>query len=249
MYWQVTNTNVRVLGSMHLLPENNTGLPKWAVQAFEWAELLVFESDPQAIVPYFKASSPQSLRNELKPASFETLCSLWPKSETFPQIEDVRPWVVFLLSSALTQRVTLGVEPQFIKWALEQSKQVEFLERGEDVVAAFDSAPASEIYEALEMFVADLTEPQRSLEGMYAAWMRCDLQSLFNVARQSPTFRFAGIKQALLERRNREWAPHLRQLGDRRERTLIAVGALHLHGPGNAMEHAGWDVQLVPTDG
>lgn len=249
MYWQVTGSNVRVLGSMHLLPANNAGLPPWAVRAYEWAELLVFESEPQSIFPYFGASTPQSLRDHLQPASFEVLRGLWPAAESLPAIESVRPWAVFLLSSALTQRVIPGVEPQFIKWAAEHSKPVEFLERGEEVAAAFDSAPTDEICQALELLAADLTEPQRSLEGMYAAWLRGDLPALFEVAKGSPTFRLEGVKEALLDRRNREWVPQLRRLANRSQRTLVAVGALHLHGPRNAMELAGWELQPLPTGG
>lgn len=136
-----------------------------------------------------------------------------------------------------------------MKWAGEQSKPVQFLESGEDVAAAFDSAPATEIRDALELLASDLSAPQRSLEAMYIAWLRGDLPALFAVAGQSPLFHFAGLKAAVLERRNREWAPSIRQLMNARQRTLIAVGALHLYGPGNAIEHSGQTAQLIATGG
>jgi uncharacterized protein len=249
MYWHFPNTNVRILGSMHMLPANNSSLPGWAIQAFEWAEVLVFESNPQAILPHLRAPSPPNLKNDLKPATWEALRSLWPTTGLFPLIEDTRPWAALLLSSSFTLKAVQGIESQFMQWADERSKPVQFLESGEDVAAAFDSAPVTEIREALELLTSDLSAPQRSLEAMYIAWMRGDLPALFAMASQSPIFHFAGLKAAVLERRNREWASSLRQLMKTQQRTLVAVGALHLYGSGNAIEYSEQNAQLIPSGG
>ena len=249
MYWHFPNTNVRILGSMHMLPASNSGLPSWAIEAFEWAEVLVFESNPPAILPFLRSSSPPNLQDDLRPATWEALRRLWPTAGPLPSVEDARPWAALLLSTVFTQKTVLGIETQFMQWAGEQSKPIQFLETGEAVAAAFDSAPATDIREALELLASDLSAPQRSLEAMYTAWLRGDLPALFEVASQSPMFRFAGLRAAVLDRRNREWAPALRQLMSTPHRTLIAVGALHLHGPGNAIEHCGQNAQLIPSDG
>ncbi len=246
MYWYFPNTNVRILGSMHLLPASNVGLPDWAVKAFEWAEVLVFESDPPAILPYLRATEPLNLQHNLTPATWNALTALWPSSGTLPLIENTRMWAVLLCSSVFAQKTAEGVEPQFMRWAAEQSKPVQFLESGEDIATAFDSAPIIEIRDAIELLASDLTVPQRSLEAMYAAWLRKDIQALFEVASQSSILRSPGLKAAVLDRRNRAWMPALRQLMDTQRRTLIAVGALHLYGPGNAIEFCGQNALLVP---
>jgi uncharacterized protein YbaP (TraB family) len=249
MYWQFPGTNVRVLGSMHMLPISNLGLPDWAIEAFEWSEALVFESDPPAILPYLRASSPPNLKQELKSATWEALRAHWPTSGPLPPVEDTRPWAILLFSAALAQRAAHGIESQFMQWAAEQSKPVHFLESAEAVASAFDSAPAAEIREALELLTSDLSAPQRSLEAMYSAWMRGDLSALVDVANKSPTFQFPGLKHAVLQRRNLEWSPALRQLMSSSKRTLVAVGALHLHGPGNAIECVGQIAELFPLGG
>ena len=249
MYWHFPGTNVRILGSMHMLPASNSGLPCWALDAFEWAEVLVFESDPPAILPHLRSPSPPNLQGDLTPATWAALCSLWPTAGPLPPIEDARQWAALLLSTVFAQKTAHGVETQFMQWAGEQSKSIHFLETGEAVAAAFDSAPSNEIREALELLASDLSAPKRSLEAMYAAWLRGDLPALFKVASQSPMLRFAGLKAAVLDRRNREWAPALRQLMSTPHRTLIAVGALHLHGTGNAIACSGQNAQLIPSDG
>lgn len=249
MYWQITGTNVRILGSMHLLPTSNSGLPNWATQAFEWAEALVFESDPPTILPLLQSPVPVHLRQQVSPATWIALSGLWPKAGSLPPLDAVRPWAALLLSAVFTQQTVVGIEGQFIQWAKEQSKPVDFLETAEQVAAAFESAPLSEVYGGLDLLASDLSAPQRSLEAMYAAWLRGDLPALCSVATQSPLFHFAGLRAAVLERRNREWVPALSQLMNSPLRTLVAVGALHLHGTGNALECLGRDVQLVPLGG
>lgn len=248
MYWQFPNTNVRILGSLHVLPANNSGLPSWAVRAFEWAEVLVFESEPQGILPFLRSPSPTNLQNDLTSAAWATLRSLWPTTGPLPSLEEVRPWAALLFSNMLTHKTTQGVEALFMQWASEQSKPVHFLETGEAVAAAFDSAPADEIHKALEMFASDLSAPQRMLEAMYMAWLKGDLPALFEIANQSPALSFAGLKAAVLERRNREWSPALNQLTSTPYRTLVAVGALHLHGPNNVFDCCGRYAQLIPID-
>ncbi len=144
------------------------------------------------------------------------------------------------------QRTAPGIEGQFMQWAGEQSKPVQFLETAEQVAAALESAPLSEVYRGLELLASDLSVPQRSLEAMYSAWLRSDLPALFNVATQSPLFHFTGLRAAVLERRNREWALGLSELMESPTRTLVAVGALHLHGVGNAFEYVGRSVRVIP---
>lgn len=249
MYWQFSDTNVRLLGSMHLLPAHNSGLPSWAIRAFEWAEVLVFESDPPTILPLLPAATPANLQYELTPTAWEALRGLWPTSGPLPRIETVRPWAALLLSSAFAQRTEQGIESQFMQWASQQSKPVHFLETAEDVAAALDSAPAREIHQALELLASDLSAPQRSLEAMYEAWLHGDLPALYAIASQSPMFHFSGLRSAVLERRNRAWVSALNRIMGSPQRTLIAVGALHLYGAGNVIEYSGRNVQLIQSEG
>ena len=52
MYWQFPGTNVRILGSMHMLPASNSGLPGWAVEAFEWKPAGDYLLVVSELVPY-----------------------------------------------------------------------------------------------------------------------------------------------------------------------------------------------------
>ena len=245
MYWNAIGTNVRFLGSMHILPKENSGLPTWAMEAFDWAEDVAFESDPTTIAPYVRTSNPTHLSDNLTPATWNTLSTLWSQAGAHGVLEAMRPWAVLLTSSVFAQSHVPGIEPQFIEWAKQRSKPVHFLETAESLVNNFDSAPLNEICQALESLANDLAAPQRLLNAMYAAWMDADIKSLYSIADQSPAFNLPGIRHAVLLARNREWLPRVEHLLQSPRRTLIAVGALHLHGPGNVFEQAGCNVQLV----
>src|SRR6478672_5785473 len=108
MYWQFIGTNVRILGSMHMLPVRNSGLPTWATQAFEWAEVLVFESDPPTILPLLRSPIPTHLQQSVSPSTWAALSDLWPATSPLPSLETVRPWAALLLSAVLAQRTAPG---------------------------------------------------------------------------------------------------------------------------------------------
>ena len=73
MYYQVGETNLRIMGSMHMFPAGRSEVPAWVDGAFEWADQIVFEADGKESIPFFKAESNASLRNELTPASWAYL--------------------------------------------------------------------------------------------------------------------------------------------------------------------------------
>lgn len=81
MYLQLTGTQVRLLGSMHLFPATSRRTPPWIAEAYDWAEALVFESDPPTILPFLKADQPgsaQQLQPFLSADAWRQLQAAWP---------------------------------------------------------------------------------------------------------------------------------------------------------------------------
>jgi len=132
-----------------------------------------------------------------------------------------------------------------LRSAIAQSKPYRYLETAPDVAAALESIPLDVLAAALAMLMADRDEPQRTLELMHAAWLAGDLQAVERIAADSPMFNLPGIRQAILDVRNRAWAARLESLLDTAGRTLVVVGALHLCGPGNLIECIARPVEAV----
>jgi uncharacterized protein YbaP (TraB family) len=173
------------------------------------------------------------------------LCTLWPIEGPLAPLDDLRPWAALIAAPTLLQQVVEGVEPRMLRSAIAQSKPYRYLETAPDVAAALESIPLDVLAAALAMLMADRDEPQRTLELMHAAWLAGDLQAVERIAADSPMFNLPGIRQAILDVRNRAWAARLESLLDTAGRTLVVVGALHLCGPGNLIECIARPVEAV----
>jgi uncharacterized protein YbaP (TraB family) len=239
MYLQITGTQVRLLGSMHLFPATSRRTPPWIAEAYDWAEALVFESDPPTILPFLKAAShggAACLQPLLSADAWQRLQAAWPVEGPLAPLVDLCPWAALIVAPTLFQQVVEGVEPRMLRSAIAQAKPYRYLETAQEVAAALESIPLDAVGAALGLLMADLDEPQRTLERMHAAWLEGDLAAVHRIANESPMFNLPGIRHAILDARNRAWAARLTDLLSRPERTLVVVGALHLCGPDNLID-------------
>jgi hypothetical protein len=248
MYVQLAGTQVRLLGSMHLFSAASPRMPSWVSEAFDWSEALIFESDAPAILPFLKRERGQSLEHALPPEVWSRLDASWPSAGPLAPLSELRPWAALMVAPTLCQRVIEGVEPRMLRAAAAQSKPYQFLETADEVVASLESIPLSAVCAGLELLLADLTEPQRTLDRMQLAWLQRDLQAVHQVAAESPMFSLPGIRSAILDARNRAWAPRVRDALDSPKRTLVVVGALHLCGAGNLIERLEHPVEPLHGD-
>ncbi len=239
MYWKFANSNARALGSMHMLPVGEQ-LPKWALQAYEWADELVFESDPPVILTVSSSEGTSPLSQALSPKAWAFLESFWPHNSPLPSLLTARPWAVMLFSAALRQRTVEGVETVLMRMAQQDGKPVHFLESALDIGRAFDTIPLDSIVRAIEALAADPDQPQHTLERMCKSWLAGDAQGVYDVAASTPSFQDAAVRNGVLGIRNRAWVDGaLPGLVGGAPKTLIAVGALHLAGPGNLLDLLG----------
>ncbi|WP_233831421.1 TraB/GumN family protein [Paraburkholderia sp. ZP32-5] len=239
MYLQLTGTQIRLLGSMHLFPATSRRTPPWVAEAYDWADALIFESDPATILPFLKADAPPraaQLQPLMSADAWTQLRTLWPAEGPLAPLDDLRPWAALICAPTLLQQVVEGVEPRMLRSANAEAKPYRYLETAPAVAAALASIPLDALAAALALLMTDHSEPQRTLELMHAAWLEGDLHAVQRIAAESPMFNLPGIRQAVLDVRNRARAARLESLLDTAERTLVVVGALHLCGPGNLIE-------------
>lgn len=249
MYFEIPGTKVRVMGSMHMVPASNPVIPIWALQAYDWCEELVFESDPQGIFSELHPTPGVALQKQLSPAAWAALGRIWPPPPHFPSPQAVQPWAVWLFANAFQSRPADGIEPIFLKRAAEAPKVVHFLETPKQLASALDTAPIIEVIQAIEDLANDLSAPQRSLLDMYSAWVQLDLASLYKVAERSPSFHFPGMNRAAFQLRNESWVQPFQKHLLSSKRTLVAVGALHLYGPNNVFDCLGINPHHVAMGG
>jgi len=248
MYLHITGTNVRLLGSMHLFPAASRRTPPWIEEAYDWAQTLVFESDPPTILPFLKADG-QSAAEHLQPLlsadAWARLQAAWPTEGPLAPLAELRPWATLVVAPTLFQHLVDGVEPRMLRWAMAHGKPYEYLETASEVADALEAIPLAVVADVLATLLADVGEPQRTLERMHAAWLEGDLAGVQRIAVESPMFALPEIRRAILDTRNRLWAQRVSELLARPERTLVVVGALHLCGSDNLVDCLARPVQPV----
>jgi uncharacterized protein YbaP (TraB family) len=239
MYFKVSGTNVRVMGSLHMFPPESGGMPDWARNAYSWAEDLVFESKWGSIHSVIRSPAPNSLQHQLSPSTWRFLKGIWPEPHKLPPLHEVRPWVVMVLMGPLLYPPMEGVEPTFLEWAGRDNKPCSYLETANEFCAVFDAMPLVDVCRAIERVAGDPLEPRRVEDKLYDAWASRDEDSLYEAALQTVVFQTPSFQELALRRRNEAWVARLRKLIRSTRRTLVAVGAFHLYGSGNLFECLG----------
>ena len=115
---------------MHLVPVENTNMPSWVWDGFDWCDDLFFEapdwrSDPD-IQSVTRLPQGTTLRQLMTPKLWRQLNAIVVKKErsTF-----LKPWVLVLSIDALMFEQHDGVDPEFRKRLAKFPKPVAFLKQ------------------------------------------------------------------------------------------------------------------------
>lgn len=255
LLWKVSDADnsVYLLGSFHLLKPGDYPLPAEVDRAFDDAESLLFEVDPQAMAApetaavmqkYMGYDDDTRLSTALPKATLDKLKTLISASGgSLEALEHSEPWAVSLgLVLGITQsmgfRPELGLDNHLMQRANKAGKPTAGLETVEDQFRAMDSVPHAEQAKGLEEFLDDPRKMVQQTSDLHAWWRageveRLDAQMRAEMARETPeTYRLLNVA------RNRAWLPLVekRLTGSRSDDTLVVVGALHLLGEDGLVE-------------
>lgn len=242
MYFQLHDSNVRLLGSMHLLPQG-AEMPSWVYDAYQWSEIVCLEHDTEALVPMLKNNNGRLFQADVPMSVVKRYQSFWPKTGPVSPLSAMRPWAALMLAPvfARSEAGVSGVENHLRDCASRDGKPIAYLETPGQFIAAGESTPISEVRTALKLGLPALERSAEFFRAMFEAWSIGDIDGCEKVALQGPGFT-PVIRAALLDSRNSSWAPRIREAIASGRRTLVAVGALHLAGPNSVQ-----DVLGLPT--
>ena len=262
--WQVSDkdTTVYLFGTIHLLPKDYA----WRTPKFEKAlagsqslvvETIVDSNNPAALagemarlgfrsgLPPLAARVPPAKRAMLEAAIAKTGV---PRA-AFDRMET---WAAaFLLLGTQFKDLGLsgeaGVETVLRSAFTSAGKPIGQLETNAEQLGLFDTLPESAQLSLLEGALEAPGEMRGEFQGMLAAWARGD------VARIGATFNedLAGspeLREALLRRRNINWARWIQRRMASPGSVLVAVGAGHLAGSDSViamLERDGYRVRRV----
>ena len=245
--WQVSDrdTTVYLFGTIHLLPKNYA----WRTPSFDRAlaksqtlvvETIVDNKNPAALVAElarlgFRPGLPPV--TERVPPAKRALLETAIRKSGVPRaaFDRMETWAAaFMLLGTQFKDLGLtgdaGVETALRNAFIQAGKPVGQLETNSEQLGFFDTLPESAQRSLLEGAVDAPAEMRTQFNDMLAAWARGD------VAQIGATFNedLSGspeLREALLKRRNVNWARWIERRMAAPGSVFIAVGAGHLAGP------------------
>ena len=263
---QYQRATVYLAGSIHALTEDFYPLPSAYEAAFNEADRLAVELDPEALDPYRSAQIVRqkmwlpegvTLETYLSKEHLKQLKQLSKNNDSnYQGMLKLRPW---MLVEQLTQaqlaegnyRADLGLDLHFLHQA--KAKDMPILEL--ETLSQQISAIADVTFQAqLAMLKTSLDqyEDQDYMGEMTEYWRTARPDALFDFVYQDvlKTPALKPMMDALLDKRNRHMADiiglYLSQAPYRPLTTFVVVGALHLSGPNSVvrlLEEKGYYVQ------
>lgn len=244
--WKVADhdTTIYLFGTIHMLPKDT----KWRSPAFDQAagsadalvvETVIDETNPTATVAeLFKLAVSDGLpplAERVKPEKRKALEAAIAKSGMpAPLFDKFETWAAaFMLLGVQFKELGLdpgsGVESALKKQFSEGKKPIDQLETNAEQLSFFDTLSEDAQRKFLDGVLEDTADMKEQFGGMLESWTRGDVAGIaksFNAEFSDAP----ELTDALLARRNANWARWVHGRLDKPGTVLVAVGAGHLAG-------------------
>ena len=249
LLWKVSDADnaIYLLGSFHLLKDDDYPLSPDIDLAFTDAARVVFEVSPEdlesgaASTRFLEAAKLRdglTLSDALSPRVREKLHRLLARQGgSLDQVNHYSPWFVNLslmlgLSHSLGFNPELGLDQHLMRRAADAGKPTGGLETIADQLRALVDSPIAEQVLGLEDFLDRPQEMPGEIAKLHQAWRNGDVEQLDQIARVEMMEKTPRSYQLINVERNEAWLPSLRRLLDApgADNVLVVVGAMHLLG-------------------
>ncbi len=257
---QSQKNTLYILGSIHVLRQQDYPLPAVIQEAFNDAEHLVFEVDlakinnPQLIQQKALPDKPnESLQNALDSETYnlakKSAAEIGLPIETFNQVE---PWFFSIAFTSMKMlqlgfNSTYGIDQYLYRAGTGQKKKISALETFEQQLDFFDKLSVPTQRELVKQSLLDLKTIESSLNLIVNSWKNGNTQKL-EAYLLKDFKRYPELQKTLLTNRNKTWVLQIEPLINQSEDYLIVVGAAHLLGSDGLiqqMQRKGYKLQQL----
>lgn len=274
LLWKVSDKDntVYLLGSFHMLTEDDYPLSKDIDAAYADAEEVVFELPPEemlskdlglAMTKAAIRTDGTTLDGDLPPAQRARLAQWLQDNDATLQQMNLQPamfqmldaWYASLLVTIVEARAAgfdseLGLDAHLGKQATADGKRTSGLEGGMKQLAMFE---AMDKQVQLQLMAESLDETEggkAALQRLHAQWRSGDVDQLWKKLGVEFRDEYPALYKTINSDRNAAWVPLLRKRLDApgTDDTLVVVGALHLLGKDGVVERMkaqGYTVERV----
>ncbi len=244
--WKVQSkaNTIYLLGSIHLLKEENYPLPEPMERAFAEAQVLVLEINPDSLalpgMQQFVLSKGMFGEGKTLQSSLaqETYALAQKRAEELGLnlllLQSFEPWLVGItLTAAKLQQMGLtpqyGVDQYFFNKAKAAHKKVLTLESIAFQVSRFDNMSQQDQNAFLSETLTEWDVIEKDLNAIVQAWAAGQADTL--AAKLFDSLKaYPEVYASLITERNRNWLPQLEKFLLADKTHLIVVGAGHMVG-------------------
>lgn len=266
--WQVDGQQNRVylLGSIHLLREQDYPIPSALYEAYEDADMLIMELDMDDMDPV----EGQMLTNELGLIRDGRTLSDLMGSELYREAEVLaaaaqipiallaksEPWyaamnVEIMLLMRMGFNPRYGIEMHFMNLALDDNKEILGFETMRQQLEFLDGLSPEAQRNMLMQALAEGIELDEMMDTMIEAWRTGDV-TFMEDGLLADMENYPEMNRVIVVDRNIDWTNQIEDLLDDEMDYLVIVGTLHLVGADgvpNLLESRGYDVEQARQPG
>lgn len=246
------DSTLYLFGTVHVLRPTTAWGSARVDAAFDSADQVWFEisnpDDQAAIMPLIQQHglSPDRPLSSLLTAEEMTVLNTIAASAGMPagQIDVFRPWLAGLALS-VAPLMKAGYDPQsgvelVLKARAEAAgKPIQAFETIDKQVGILAGMSEADQLASLRLLMESWGDATAELDGMVAAWASGDVKTLEALAVDEMQVETPALYEALLVRRNTDWANQIQTLLEGSGTVFIAVGAAHLAGDDSVQEILG----------
>ena len=249
--WQIDGDDNRIylLGSVHLLREQDYPLPSALYDAYEDAEVLVMELDMDDLDPALVQALVQKLG--MSPDGNNLAALMGPDYDDaaaratelelpLAALGNMEPWLAAIsVEQLMLQRIgfdpAFGVEAHLVERAVGDGKEVLGLEEADEQLGILDGLSLEAQRQLLLQTLSEAGSIETLMDGMIKAWRNGDTAYLEENMLEDLQG-YPEIYAAIVTQRNRDWVGQIQDMLDDQNDYLVVVGALHLVGPDSVPE-------------
>jgi uncharacterized protein YbaP (TraB family) len=265
--WKIDSEHnaVYLLGSIHILRQEDHPLPKLMEDAYDGADALVFEIDLDSaetvgaqymILSKATGDGPNTLRSMLTEDAYDIVTREAAElGLSINQLGVFEPWFVALYINQLKVEQLgfeskYGVDEYFYNKAQQAGKDLYALETLEYQVDCFDQLNWSDQEMLLLEMFAELAIYEADSEIMVDSWRTGNTTTLEEMV-LGPFEEYPHLYTKFVSERNENWLPQIEGFLQESDDYLVIVGAGHLVGPDGLitlLQNEGYSVEQVEIE-
>ena len=232
MIWHFENTEIYILGSLHVLREDDNTHLNSIEEIYTNVTTIVFESsldfEHQQVCFY----NDDKLSNHISKTLFRDVKKTWLKyGFPYADLEKSKIWqvansIIFGILESKGLNAQNGIDNLLWEKSKTDKKHIEVLEPPDAALSFFDSAPLEEQVKYLSNTVRNKKQVIEGMNGVIENWKTGNMEELAIILRTTIE-NLPVMFNGLIAERNSLWMNHFISALNSEVPTLFVIGALH----------------------